>query len=62
MRAMTICMCDVICSYMCHDQLKSLVRMCAMTQQAKAREEVEKRMRDELHAACLEEQVFYMYV
>jgi len=36
--------------------------MCAMTQQAKAREEVEKRMRDELHAACLEEQVFYMYV
>jgi len=33
-----------------------------MTQQAKAREEVEKRMRDEQQAACLEEQVYYMYV
>jgi len=33
-----------------------------MTEQAKVREEEEKRMRDELQAVRLEEQVFYMYV
>ena len=59
---MALCMCDVIYSCVFHEPLKCLVRICAMTEQAKVREEEEKRMRDELQAVRLEEQVFYMYV